>query len=270
MGRNRGKNRHLGFFGSEGWFTPIYQELKVTDAYRVLTPSERLILEDLIRVYLKTSNLGKEHLESGFEYTWSVCLENVWEDTLGRAKRRLLEVGFIDAPPEIQSERPGAPTRYQPSSSWRKYKPSADEANKIASYNKRRKKRIAEKNRRRSRFRSKMGEAKQKEYDQTKPIAHDQTKPIRTERYDQIEPIQAPSDTIPVRSNCADHIDTIWSSDGVEANDNGEIDFDDPMSVDILFENRRAAMWARDLDGMSCDEVLAAMPSGVSTRWVGT
>lgn len=157
----RGRKRErLGYYGEGAGWTPIHDELKACDAYRILSATERLVLLAWIRVYHKASGADMTELEDGFEYVWAVCDEDVSEGAFYRARKRICLLGFFEQPPDIQSLRPGAPARFTPSREWLRYRATGEEAKAIARHNKTKKDRLRRAQRRRTKFRAEMGSDK--------------------------------------------------------------------------------------------------------------
>ncbi len=154
------KKRNLGFFGTGGQFTLIYREMRDSDAYRVLTPKQKLILNDMIRTYRKDSFGDKNYHKEGFEYVWEVCEEDVSESAFYRMRQRLVDLGFFDYPLEIQRMRAGVARLFRPSREWAGYKATPSESKVLAVRNKAKKTRIQDKQRRLAKFRASMGDDK--------------------------------------------------------------------------------------------------------------
>lgn len=148
------KGKHLGFYGNGGQFTLIYREMRVSDAYRVLTPKQKLLLNDMIRIYRKVSRGDNVYVKGGFEYVWEVCEEDVSESAFYHIRQRLVDIGFFEYPADIQTMRAGTARLFVPSRGWSSYKATPDEAKKLAKLNKSKKARIRDKQRRISKFRT--------------------------------------------------------------------------------------------------------------------
>ena len=269
MGRRGAKRQPLGFFGSVGSFTQLYNELKESQAYRVLTPTERLILIDMIRVYGKASAGDYETLSEGIEYTWSVCLEIVAEATFHRARKRICDIGFFESPLDIQSLRPGAPTRFMPSRKWAKCVATQSDANRLAKHNKAKKKRIREKQRRRSRFRSQIGNQENKK-SMSKVGRSSLSKVSRDESKEEVSPCRNDADTNPENGKTGmsklgrsyiNHVDSVESSTDARPDSQESVAETDmeTLIAEIEAENRRAQKWAPKLGEMHRMEALALL-----------
>lgn len=147
------KKQRLHFFG-QGRNTPVYDELCESPAYRVLTPSERIVLVDFLRTYSRASSWDSEPVPDGFNFSFAHCKEVVSEKWFYSAIKRILAVGFFDCPPEIQEGKPMAPRRFVPSRRWAKYKPSATEAKQLARFENGKRKRLDRHRKRRTDFRA--------------------------------------------------------------------------------------------------------------------
>jgi len=132
--------------------------MRLGDAYRVLTPKQKLILIDMIRIYRKVSLGDKNYPKDGFEYVWEVCEEDVSESAFYLMRQRLVDLGFFDYPPEIQRMRAGTARRFLPSREWAGYKATPSESKVLAGRNKAKKTRIEDKQRRLAEFRASMGD----------------------------------------------------------------------------------------------------------------
>lgn len=131
----------------------LTNELKESDAYRVLTPSGKLVLQEMIRAYYQASNYDKADIShTGFIFTYSQCLEDVDETTFRKARKTLCAKGFFRKAPHLKELRPGAPDRYLPSTEWRAYVPSARECQARQRREQRKKASIARAKRRRADF----------------------------------------------------------------------------------------------------------------------
>lgn len=141
----------------QGAFTLLYDELRSKLAYQDLSPTHRLVLLDMLRVYGRASNGDTVGVSSGFIYTYSHCQEVVSRNEFYRAIRRILEVGFFDAPPEKQELRAAAPRRFLPSNRWQKYEPAREQASKLRKRKAKKETRLARDRKRRTDFRTGLG-----------------------------------------------------------------------------------------------------------------
>ena len=251
---------------------PIYSELKESDAYRVLTPTERLVLLDMLRLYNKASAGDKEYPDGGFNYVWQVCLENVSENYFYSARTRLCDLGFFDHPPEIQEMRPAAPTRFLPSREWSKYEATASEAKTLAKRNSEKKDRIRKKKRRRTDFRSSMGDNENRSSPK-KVGRHDPTKVGRHNLRDEVSTPGNLADTTPDSGNshplkvgrytitsmgrveeCSDSLTE--STEVAPESERGS------LIAEIEAENRRAQKWVPKRGEMHRMEALAVIAGG--------
>ena len=145
------KRRRFGTYGT-GKTTPIFDELRRSEAYRILSQTQRLILLDMLRVYCRASCWDTERVPEGFRFTYEQCEERISETGFYQVMRRLLKVGFLSAPPEIQEGRPAAPRRYLPCEDWRSYEPTADERRRLRGFENARKARLKKKKHRRANY----------------------------------------------------------------------------------------------------------------------
>ena len=125
------KRQNNGTFG-RGRGVYITDELRASLAYKTLTPQERLVLLDMIRVFNKASS-GDRHpiADTGIVFTLSMTIEEVDEKSFSVARRRICQRGFFSRVPELESARPGAPHIYMPDTRWRTYTPTPDEQERI-------------------------------------------------------------------------------------------------------------------------------------------
>ena len=129
-------------------------EMRRSVTWRSLTPAERLIALDMIRVYNGPSNGDSESIkERGFIFVYPKDLiELVSEDTFTKARERICEVGFFDKAHHLKELRPHAPNRYLPSERWRTYSPSAAERQRQQTKQRRGQQRFIEHKHRRANF----------------------------------------------------------------------------------------------------------------------
>lgn len=155
---HRHDRRQFGFYKVGRHFVLDSLDLTSKMAYRVLSHVERLILRDCIRAYNRQSKFDRELPKGGFTYTWEQCTEDVSERAFREAMKRLVRIGWIEWPPEVQDNRPASARRYMPSQKWNEYKPSASEREKLTKYDQMKAGRCIEKRRRRQNYLS--GKAK--------------------------------------------------------------------------------------------------------------
>lgn len=141
MGKRKKYRTPRHTFGSGG-FLRLYWNVLDSVAYRVLTPSQRLVLIDMLREYFGASSFDTDRIPDGFTYTYGQCTVDITDKTFYSAIRRIRKVGFFDRPIEIQEHRPAAPNRYVPSAAWEKYRPSDIERQKLNEFTVRKKKAI--------------------------------------------------------------------------------------------------------------------------------
>lgn len=142
MGLGSNKKLKHSYYGT-GRFTPVYDDLVQSEAYRCLTKATRLILIDMMRTYWRASSFGRMNLSGGFTYSYATCREEISEKRFYEARQRLVDAGFFEFDPMIQPSDPQASKRYLPSSAWTKYKPTKDQRIHLAESNKAKKVRIA-------------------------------------------------------------------------------------------------------------------------------
>lgn len=130
MGLNKNKEQRLHFFG-QGRNTPVYDELRESEAYRVLGHIARLVLIDMLRVYCRASAWDTRLVDGGFAYTLTMCDEPVSKNQFYDAVRRIQEVGFFEDRPDLREKRALAPRQFMPSRRWTKYKPTDAESAKL-------------------------------------------------------------------------------------------------------------------------------------------
>ena len=121
-------------YGTAKFFLRVHQDLRQSDAYKVLKPWGKLILLYMIGTYQKASSFGQYAIPKGFRYTFSSCSENVSERTFYRTVEDICRVGFFSTPPEIQEGRPAAAKRYHSSFDWNSYKPTKEESRMLEQY----------------------------------------------------------------------------------------------------------------------------------------
>jgi hypothetical protein len=131
--RNRSKKERLGFYwGNREPFVALPNGMRDSAAWAVLSPTQQLILLDMIQVYSIASGGDRNKIDdTGFAYAYSRCTVPCSETTFREARNRFLEIGWFDAPPGIQSMIPGSPKKYVPSRKWNQYVPPPAESQRI-------------------------------------------------------------------------------------------------------------------------------------------
>lgn len=159
MGRiNKEKDKGLDTYGT-GYPTPLRKEVLESVAYKVLAPTEKLILADMLRAYFRRTHWDKVPLPDGMTFTWTQCQEIVSENSFQSAVRRICRNGFFSAPPEIQERRPCAPRRYGATTKWRDYKATEQEAKRLSRHLESKTVRTTAKRQRRNKFRENLPDA---------------------------------------------------------------------------------------------------------------
>lgn len=126
MGKSKYKRKRLQTYG-EGHPTPITMAIVQSEAYKVLKPTDKLVLADALRAYFRVSHWDTDPPKTGFTYTWSQCNESVSQRCFYEAMRKLCAIGFFETPPAIQETKPNAPKRYKQSPLWATYTASTRE-----------------------------------------------------------------------------------------------------------------------------------------------
>lgn len=119
-----------GWFGkAEGEHDYRFPEaLFTSEAWLVLTPSQRNILLDWIRAYFHASSWEtKDITHEGFVYPWSACDVDVCESTFTAARQQICKVGFFESPVDLQDKVWHDGIRFIPSDRWRRYKAMPEE-----------------------------------------------------------------------------------------------------------------------------------------------
>ena len=107
----------------------VADEMKTVDAWHMLSATERLVLLEMHRAFMRASRFDTEDISGeGFDFPQSYCRELVDDKTFQTARQKIVAVGWFDDPAELQSGKPGMPKRYAPSDRWRTYTPSPEEA----------------------------------------------------------------------------------------------------------------------------------------------
>ena len=147
----RKKNQQMGTYG-RGRFLMLSDELQQSAAYRVLSPIQKLVLLDMLRLYGRLSRFDREPLPDGFSYTFKNCLEGINETSFYDARKRLVDVGFMVRRDDLKRLTPGAPDVFSASSGWMKYQPSDAESARLASSEQRKQNSLARGQARKRRF----------------------------------------------------------------------------------------------------------------------
>lgn len=155
MGRASEKNSRPYAY-SAGRSIPIPEDVLKSDAYKVLTDFQSRILINFIGAYCRASNWGKRPVPDGFEFTHTTCGLDVSSKRFYQARRRIVDVGFFDCPPEVQVLRPSAPARFVASVDWKAYEPTAEEESRLRKRGAVRRKRLDRDRQRKTDFLSKL------------------------------------------------------------------------------------------------------------------
>ncbi len=130
MGYNKRKQKQMGTYGTGG-FLMVSDALQGSTAYRVLTPIQKLVLFDMMRLYMRLSGFDKEPLPDGFSFAFTNCRELIDETSFYDARKRLVEIGFLERRDDMKRLTPGAPDVFSASSKWMHYQPSTAEAARL-------------------------------------------------------------------------------------------------------------------------------------------
>lgn len=151
MGYGKRKREQMGTYG-RGGFVMVSDELRQSTAYRALTPTQRLVLIDMLRLYMRLSDFDKETLPDGFSYAFTNCHELLDERTFYDGRKRLVDVGFLERRDDLKRLTPGAPDVFSPSRRWTKYQPSDAEMARLAALEQRKQTSITRGQARKRRF----------------------------------------------------------------------------------------------------------------------
>lgn len=130
MGHNKRRREQMGTYGTGG-FLMVSDALQESTAYRVLTPVQKLVLFDAMRLYMRLSRFDREPLPDGFSFAFTNCRELVDETTFYAARKRLVDIGFLERRDELKRLTPGAPDVFSASSKWMHYQPSVAESARL-------------------------------------------------------------------------------------------------------------------------------------------
>ena len=160
----RGRKEQRGTYG-RGGFVAIADVLRQSSAYRVLTPSQKLVLFDWLRLYMRLSAFDKEPVPDGFSFSYANTIEPIDETTFYHARQRLVDVGFFEQRNDLKRLTPGAPDVFLPSTRWMHYKATDQEAERLDAVEQRKRRSLE---RGRSRKRRFMDQHPQRRKDKTK------------------------------------------------------------------------------------------------------
>jgi len=132
MGYGKRKQKQMGTYGTGG-FLMVSDTLRESTAYRALTSTQKLVLFDVMRLYMRLSRFDREPLTDGFCYAFTNCRELIDETSFYDARKRLVEIGFLERRDDMKRLTPGAPDVFSASSKWMHYQPSAAEAARLQS-----------------------------------------------------------------------------------------------------------------------------------------
>jgi len=115
-----------GFFSTNGGhYTPIFDSLLKSKAYKVLSFPERLVLMDMLRVYNACCGLKSQNVvhKEGFVYSYSMCFQyGITKNLFDSSRDRINEVGFFRGRKQYKTE-----DLVFPSDAWKKYIPTEKE-----------------------------------------------------------------------------------------------------------------------------------------------
>lgn len=112
----------------------LTDEIRQSAAYRVLSPTEKLVLMDFIRKYYRASSGDKTDIRgAGFAYTFQDTLETVDAKTFYRARGRICAVGFFIRDDSLKRLQAGAVDVFIPSEGWRTFTPDTEAARRMES-----------------------------------------------------------------------------------------------------------------------------------------
>jgi len=127
------KQRRLGTYGGAKHGVFINGELRASIAYKTLSHAARLLLIDWVSRYMKQSHGDVENLRAtGMTFAYADCTEVMNESTFKEARQAIIERGFFECLPSMQSIIPGSRRVYVPSVKWKTYQPTAQEARRLA------------------------------------------------------------------------------------------------------------------------------------------
>ena len=133
LGSNRPKNgparykKRVEHYYGDGYGVFVRDELRDSDAYLVLSFSARVVLIDMLRVYIKASQNEKINIRDvGFEYTFAMCRERISINSFGNSRKEVCRVGFFEMDSNLTLF--SYTNRYAPSIRWKSYKATDEEA----------------------------------------------------------------------------------------------------------------------------------------------
>ena len=130
---NRRKSPDAYDFGAGSrHFFFVYDELVSSPAYRVMSHAERTVWREMYRTFSVASGGNKHRIDdTGFQFTYGHCREEVSERAFYAARRRILALGFFRRAPHLEDMRSGSPNAYLPSYEWRNYEGTPEEQAKL-------------------------------------------------------------------------------------------------------------------------------------------
>ena len=112
----------------------LTDEMRQSAAYRILSPTEKLVLMDFIRKYYRASSGDKTDIRSaGFAFTYQDTLELIDSKTFYRARARICAAGFFKRDDSLKQLKAGAVDVFIPSDGWRTFTPDKEAARRIES-----------------------------------------------------------------------------------------------------------------------------------------
>lgn len=250
----------LGHFWQPGEkYFPVKAALITSDAWRTLKPIQRNILLDWQLWFYKCSNSDTRNLRStGFKYAWSLCRIDCAESTFTKARKAIEERGFFVAPPELQTMRGDDAKLYLPGD-WANWRPPSEVRAKLRTRENGKKKRIRRHQQRKLDHVSKLEAVSEIQGCHPRNSGGSHTPENKGDL-----PPESPGDNLTQNDgshprNSGGSIDVSMSDQVSEQEpdpfqpasavadpsefDSAEIEFNDPLTFDLLIENRRAAHW---------------------------
>jgi len=154
MGYRKKGVQRLRFYGRSSTFTGLADDLVDSDAYRALTPTQRDVLNDMLRFYRDASRYDTVDLRDvGFTYPFSLCRVMVSSRALYQEiLPALVAHGFFECPPLLREPKIASAKRNMPSRRWETYRPSAKEGEKLEKYRRKKAQQLARDKRRKVDF----------------------------------------------------------------------------------------------------------------------
>ena len=138
------KRQRLNTYGSSKRGVFLNNDVRLSDAYRALSATQRLILIDMIYRYNAKSGGDTANIRDiGFTYCYNDCSEIVDALTFRRARQELVAKGFFTLAHDLKGLKPGGLNVYRPSTDWKRYKLTETETARIAKATRRRKDTLA-------------------------------------------------------------------------------------------------------------------------------